>query len=118
MHIIWPYTALNHLMELIKYVQFRFPAFSNIGIGSPFYQSTHNTTVLMRSIYPNKFTTYNDITNMHFNTNMFYMPYPAKTVDTTTLGETLIYQILIADSAVALMVDLLSTCLYNVCFNN
>ena len=33
-----------------EYVQFRFPAFSNIGIGSPFYQSTQSTTLLFRSI--------------------------------------------------------------------
>src|SRR5579864_1392368 len=69
-----------------NYVQSRFPVFSNIGIGSSLYQSTQNTIALFKSIATNVFTTYNDTTSLYINSNMFFMPYPSKRPDTTTLG--------------------------------
>jgi len=68
------------------YVTSRFPMFSNIGIGSSLYQSTQNTIALFKSIATGIFTTYDDNTSLYINTNMFYMPYPLKKANTTTLG--------------------------------
>jgi len=68
------------------YVTSRFPIFSNIGIGRSIYQSTQNTIALFRSIATGIFTTFQDDTSLYINTNMFYMPYPRKKANTTTLG--------------------------------
>lgn len=59
--------------------------FTNIGIGSDFYSQTQTDIALFRSIPTTMFTKSTDSGNLYINTNMRYLPYPQKKIDTTTI---------------------------------
>jgi len=68
-----------------NYVTSRYPSFNNIGIGSNFYKTTVNTTVLFRSIATNILNSLPDPNKLYLSSNLFYIPYPRYGKDNTSI---------------------------------